>query len=73
VTLAGTPVRGVLVWAPCSGSVGMSVSVFSYAGKVTVGFLVDDALVEDPQQLADDFRRELLRTARRARATSVQS
>jgi hypothetical protein len=29
--------------------------------------------VEDPQQLADDFRRELLRTARRARATSVQS
>jgi diacylglycerol O-acyltransferase / wax synthase len=73
VTLAGTPVAGVLVWAPCSGSVGMSVSVFSYAGKVTVGFLVDDALVDDPQQLADDFRRELLRTARRARAVAAQS
>jgi diacylglycerol O-acyltransferase / wax synthase len=68
VTLAGTPVAGVLVWAPCSGSVGMSVSVFSYAGKVTVGFLVDDALVDDPQQLADGFRRDLLRTARHARA-----
>jgi diacylglycerol O-acyltransferase len=68
VTLAGTPVRGVLVWAPCSGSVGMSVSVFSYAGRVSVGFLVDDALVEDPQQLADDVRRELLRTARAASA-----
>jgi hypothetical protein len=68
VTLAGTPVRGVLVWAPCSGSVGMSVSVFSYAGRVSVGFLVDDALVEDPQQLADAGRRELLRTARAASA-----
>jgi diacylglycerol O-acyltransferase len=68
VTLAGTPVAGVLVWAPCSGSVGMSVSVFSYAGKVTAGFLVDDALVENPQGLADGFREELLRTARLARA-----
>ena len=73
VTLAGVPVAGILVWAPCSGSVGMSVSVFSSAGKVTVGFLVDDALVDDPQQLADDFRRELLRTARRARAVAAHS
>jgi WS/DGAT/MGAT family acyltransferase len=73
VTLAGTPLRGVLIWAPCSGSVGMSVSVFSYAGKVTVGFLVDDALVDDPQELADDFRRELLRTARLVRAVGAQS
>ena len=32
LSLAGTPLGGVLVWAPCSGSVGMSVSVFSYAG-----------------------------------------
>jgi diacylglycerol O-acyltransferase len=29
VTLAGTVVKGVLAWAPCSGGVGMSVSVFS--------------------------------------------
>ena len=50
VTLAGTPVRGVLVWAPCSGGVGMSVSVFSYAGKVSVGFLVDAGLVADPHR-----------------------
>src|SRR5439155_23713513 len=59
VTLAGTPVAGVLVWAPCSGGVGMSISIFSYAGEVTVGFLTDSALVEDPQPLADAFRSEL--------------
>ena len=71
VTFADVPVRGVLVWAPCSGSVGMSVSVFSYAGKVTVGFLVDAALVDDPQPLADGFRREVLRLARHARREAV--
>jgi diacylglycerol O-acyltransferase len=67
VTLAGTAVKGVLVWAPCSGGVGMSVSVFSYAGKVTVGFLVDAGLVDDPQPLADSVRSEVLQLARRAR------
>ncbi len=41
LSVAGTPLSGVLVWAPCSGSIGMSVSVFSYAGRVTVGFLTD--------------------------------
>jgi WS/DGAT/MGAT family acyltransferase len=65
VSFAGAPVRGVLVWAPCSGSVGMSVSIFSYAGKVTVGFLTDTGLVPDPQVLADGFRRQL-RGLRRA-------
>ena len=71
VTLAGVPVGGVLVWAPCSGSVGMSVSVFSYAGKVSVGFLTDAARVPDPQVLADGFRREVFRLARSARAPAA--
>jgi WS/DGAT/MGAT family acyltransferase len=66
LSLAGTPLGGVLVWAPCSGSVGMSVSVFSYGGKVTVGFLTDAGLVPDPQALADGFRAELLALARAA-------
>jgi WS/DGAT/MGAT family acyltransferase len=70
VTLAGVPVRGVLGWAPASGSVSMSVSVFSYAGGVTVGFLTDAGRVPDPQQLADGFRTELLAIARAARERS---
>ena len=59
VYLAGSPVRGVLVWAPCSGSVGMSVSVFSYDGKVTVGFLTNAALVPDPSELVNAFEHEV--------------
>jgi len=65
--LAGTPVAGVLVWAPCSGSLRMSVSLFSYAGKVTVGFLVDAVLMDDPQDLAAAFRDEVLTLGRLAR------
>jgi len=72
VYLAGTPVRGVLVWAPCSGSIGMTVSIFSYAGEVTVGFMVDTALLPDPQPLVGAFDAELRAlcrgTRRRTRA-----
>ncbi len=71
VALAGTPVAGVLVWAPCSGHMQMSVSLFSYAGKVTVGFLADAGVVPDPQPLADAFRAELLALARRARTIKL--
>ena len=79
VYLAGTPVRGVLVWAPCSGSIGMTVSIFSYAGEVTVGFMVDTALLPDPQPLVRAFDAELRavprhaarRRARGARSTAI--
>jgi hypothetical protein len=67
VSVAGAPLAGVLVWAPCSGSVGMSVSLFSYAGRVSVGFLVDAGLVPAPQTLADGFRSEVLALARASR------
>jgi WS/DGAT/MGAT family acyltransferase len=64
LSLAGTPLSGVLVWAPCSGSVAMSVSIFSYAGKVTIGFLTDAGLVPDPGVLADGARAETLALGR---------
>jgi WS/DGAT/MGAT family acyltransferase len=67
ISLAGTPVAGILVWAPCSGDLRMTVSLFSYAGKVTAGFLTDAGIVPDPQPLADAFRAELLSLARRSR------
>jgi len=57
--LAGARIGGVLVWAPCSGSIGMTVSIFSYAGKVTVGFMTDTGLVPDPQPLVKAFDAEL--------------
>jgi diacylglycerol O-acyltransferase / wax synthase len=61
LSFAGAPVTGILVWAPCSGSIGMTVSIFSYAGQVTVGFMTDTALIPDPEPLARTYESELAR------------
>ena len=66
VYMAGTPVRGALAWAPTSGSVGMSISIFSYAGEVTVGLLVDANLVPDPDRVIKSFHAELPKLERLA-------
>lgn len=61
LSFAGAPIEGVLVWAPCSGSIGMTVSIFSYAGGVTTGFMTDTALIPDPAPLARRYDEELER------------
>lgn len=51
MTFAGVPVEQVVGFAPSSGDQPMTVSIFSYAGTVTVGFAVDAELVPDPAEL----------------------
>jgi WS/DGAT/MGAT family acyltransferase len=67
VYLAGVPVSAVAVWAPTSGSVSMSVSIFSYDGGVTVGVMADAGLVPDPETMVDRFRTELRTLSRLGR------
>jgi WS/DGAT/MGAT family acyltransferase len=64
VYMAGTPVSGVLVWAPTSGGVSMSVAIFSYAGEVTLGVMTDAGLVPDPERIIEAFEPELESLAR---------
>ena len=59
VYLAGTPIRTVLVWAPTSGHIGMSISIFSYRGEVTVGLMVDATLIPEPDQIVTALEQEL--------------
>ncbi len=66
VYMAGSPLRTVLVWAPTAGSVGMSVSVFSYDGRVTVGLLTHTAQVPNPQAIVGRLHREVATLARLA-------
>jgi diacylglycerol O-acyltransferase / wax synthase len=68
VYLAGTRVRSAIVWAPTSGHMGMSVSIFSYCGEVTVGLMTDAALVGDPDQIVNKLHRELRSLASLKRA-----
>ena len=76
VYLAGKQVSAVLVWAPTSGHIGMSVSIFSYRGEVTIGLMVDAVLIPDPDRVVTQLEHELValadhpHTGRRTRRTS---
>lgn len=59
VTLAGSTLRGTIGWVPLSGSIGVGVSIFSYAGEVVIGLAVDRLQVDDPHLLMEDILAEL--------------
>lgn len=59
---------GVLVWAPASGGVSVTVSIFSYAGSITVGLMTDAGLVPDPEAIVAAFESEMEALLRLKRA-----
>jgi hypothetical protein len=48
-------------WVPQSGSMGIGVSILSYAGKVFFGVIADTNCVAEPRSLADRFPAEFER------------
>ncbi|MCC6623773.1 MAG: DUF1298 domain-containing protein [Deltaproteobacteria bacterium] len=59
LSLGGAPIADVMFWVPMFGPIGLGLSIFSYADDVRLGVLSDEALVSDPQALADAFVLEL--------------
>jgi WS/DGAT/MGAT family acyltransferase len=59
VSLAGTRLGGLTFWVPQAGHLGLGVSLFSYAGQVTVGVAADAGRVPDPHELIRAFHAEL--------------
>ncbi len=57
--LAGTRIDSMLGWVPGSGHQTVGTCIFTYAGKVRVGFKVDLAVMPDPQQILDAFHDEI--------------
>ena len=55
VYLAGSKVEAMVGWAPVSGNQPMSFTIYSYAGKVTVGIACDKKLVPDHETVVDGF------------------
>jgi len=51
----GATLRQSMFWVPASGSVGVGVSILSYAGGVQFGLITDEALCPAPQQVIDRF------------------
>lgn len=58
MTLAGAPVAGVVGWAPTSMRQALTVTIFSYAGQVTIGFGTDPAVVPDADALVTALHAE---------------
>ena len=63
VYFAGTRLAGVVPWVPAAGSIGLGVSIFSYAGRVAVGLRADAGIVSEPDAIIDAFEQELVKLA----------
>jgi diacylglycerol O-acyltransferase / wax synthase len=69
--LAGAQVSRIMFWVPQSGRMGIGISIFSYAGSVTIGIIVDAGLVPDPDALVADLHVEFLALRAAAAASQV--
>jgi hypothetical protein len=72
VSLAGTPVHGMLVWAPRPGGMSMSVTIFSYNDEITVGLAADAGLIPDPDRILAGVEDELAEIERLAGRSTHQ-
>lgn len=59
IYLAGDRVREMMFWVPQSGTIGMGVSILSYADAVYFGLITDSKLVPDPDRIISRFGAEL--------------
>ena len=57
--LCGAPVREMMFWVPQSGSIGMGISILSYAGSVYFGLIGDSRRIPDPGRIIERFGPEL--------------
>lgn len=56
---AGARLERVVSWAPPSGSLAMSLCIFSYSGDITIGLQTDASTIPEPQAIIDAVQAEL--------------
>jgi WS/DGAT/MGAT family acyltransferase len=56
--LCGQRIEEMYFWVPQSGSIGLGVSLLSYAGRLHFGVISDRALVESPGKIIEAFSQE---------------
>lgn len=61
LNLCGQRISEMYFWVPQSGSIGVGISVLSYAGKVHFGVIADQQLSVEPRRIADHFAPEFER------------
>jgi hypothetical protein len=64
--LCGQRITEMYFWVPQSGSIGLGLSILSYAGQVHFGMIADRALVPSPAEVVErlpaEFEKLLLTT-----------
>ena len=55
---AGKLLDTIVFWVPQSGSIGVGISIFSYAGQVNIGLITDRGLAPDPDTIIAAFQAE---------------
>ena len=68
--LAGARLASLMLWAPTSGRLGLSVTILGYAGEIRISVAADCSLPLEPEALIEDVERELEDGAAAARALS---
>lgn len=58
IYLMGNRIRGIMFWVPTPASLGLGVSIISYAGEVIIGVGTDAGLVPDPEEIVNEFVQE---------------
>lgn len=59
LSFAGARLKTAVFWPPQTGSVGIGVSLLSYAGDVTLGLCCDTAVLAEPHRVIAAFDAEL--------------
>jgi diacylglycerol O-acyltransferase len=54
--IARQPLGAVVIWAPAAATIGLSVTLFGYAGAIRLGVLTDSAVIDRPQELVAAFQ-----------------
>ncbi|HEY1417211.1 MAG TPA: WS/DGAT domain-containing protein [Myxococcaceae bacterium] len=57
--IAGQPLGAVVIWAPAAATIGLSITLFGYAGAIRLGVLTDGAVIDRPEQLVVAFQAAL--------------
>ena len=60
-----------MVWAPASGSIGLSVTLMSYDGRARIGVAADAHAIGDARRIVRELERELERVSSFASTTTA--
>lgn len=60
ILMAGCPIRHMIFFGPQSGPMGVGISVFSYAGEISLAINADASMVDQPELFAEYFEQSLL-------------